>query len=75
MNIRPKAWELLDFIRLFHDACGRCPTYDEMREGMDYASNGPLVIPLNQLVAAGYIERTPGAKNGLRLPSKRRRAA
>jgi hypothetical protein len=63
----PAAQVLYDFIRRFERQHGYAPTLRQMRDGLGWGSPNSVTYYLNQLAAAGLIERDYGAARGIRL--------
>lgn len=60
--------ELLSIIYQYIETAGFPPTFEEMREGLDVASNQSVVDLLKKLKSGGYIKKDIGARSLAILP-------
>ena len=71
----PKQLALLDFIRDRIALTGVSPTYEEMRQHLDFRSKSRLFQAVKALVADGHLIKAPERARGLSLPGVDLRSA
>ncbi len=66
-RVSAKAKRVLEFVRTFTALNEYPPTVREIGNALNIASTNTVAYHLNQLEAAGLIERTPGLARGLKI--------